>query len=411
MPKQSPSRYTMVPLRRSSEPTATRRARMIIAILALVALTGPIAAVVSIMGMNKTVDFSEVDPQGRGIADAAAYQAMSDDTLKIPTSKTYDPANTEAPREYQTGDAVELPYKVDSVTWTGFDVNTFTGGDRESTFEVHRYLLVPDMDDYLAEYEKDLRPDSGGDEKDAEAEEPVESGNTSGTDTTDEPDASQSPAPSDGGTDTPTDSPTGDSTDPDATEEDPDLTEQEEIIEQGVTPYQLEVPVLITEDGARLAGAPSLAPWTESEAEPEGESDYSNFGNLRVDANNQTARQVGRWAVAYAENDEETLLDITGDSNSGNRYVGLGGWVVPDASSSVQILQAVTVNDGNQLLRVRVLLEDDRTKAGENKNRYRVYSDFDLLVTSPESATPQVVAWGAAGSGASLTPYKNAIPK
>lgn len=397
MPKQSPSRFTMVPLRRSSEPTATRRARTIMVAAALAALTGPLAIGVSFLGLTQEVDFSEVDPQGRGIADAAAYQTMSDSSVKIPTARSFDPESLKTPKEAQGPEAVQLPYEVDSLTWTGFEVNTFVGNELETKFEVHRYLLVPDVDDYVGKY---LEANGGRGAPTDEAEEDVDGGNTSGSteepaeEATEEPDA-EGEAPAE---ELPADPET-------------DMSEQEEILEQGVTPYQLEVPVLITEEGPRLAGAPSIAPWTDAEAGPKGDADYSNYGNLRIDANSQTARQVGRWAVAYAENDGEALLTVTGDSNTDHQYVGLGGWTVPDASSSVQILQAISVNEGNQLLRVRVLLEDDRTDAESNENRHRIYTDYDVLVTNPDSATPQIVAWGAAGSGASLTPYKNAITK
>lgn len=406
MPKHSPSRFTMVPLRKSSEPTATRRARTIMAAAAIAALTGPIALGVTLFGVDRTIDFSEVDPQGRGIADAAAFQMTSDEDVKIPTSKTFDPESVIPPREVQGTEAVQLPYKVDSVTWTGFERNTFAGDNKETVFEVHKYLLVPDVDEYIAAYEEENGGAKPGDEEGEEAPaDDTEGGNTSGPTPSGSPspDATDEPDPSDGGGDEEEEAPAEDGEE--------DMTDQEEIVENGVQPYQVEVPVVLTEDGPRLAGSPSIAPWTESEAAPSGQSDYSNYGNLRVDANSQTARQVGRWAMAYAANDEETLLDITGDSNSENRYVGLGGWQVADTNSSVQILQAISVNDGNQLLRVRVLLEDSRTEPEANENVYRTYADFDVLVSSPESATPQVVAWGAAGSGASLTPYSNAIPK
>lgn len=424
MPKNSPSKFTMVPLRKSSEPTATRRARTIMGVAAVAALTGPLALVLSFSTMNRPVDFSQVDPQGRGIADAAAYQMASNEHVKIPTSNTFDPESVETPKDVQGPDAIQLPYPVDSVTWTGFERNTFSGNDKETTFEVHKYLLVPDVDEYVSKYEEEQSggkkqaaddsastDDSSTDEKEAD----VKTGNTSATSSASSsataPASGSATDPSDGGGDA-TQSPSGSGTDESGDDQsDKDLSDPEDIIENGVTPYELEVPVVITDKGPRLAGSPSIAPWTDAQASPEGDSDYSNFGNLGVDANSQTARAVGRWAVAYAENDEDTLLDVTGDSNSSHRYVGLGGWKVADKNSSVQILQAISVNNGNQLLRVRVLLEDGRTEPKENENVYRMYADFDVLVSSPDSATPQVVSWGAAGSGASLTPYSTAVAK
>ena len=398
MPKKSPSRFTMVPLRKSSEPTATRRARIIMGVGLVAAITGPLSLGFTLLNSNTTVDFSQVDPQGRGVADAAAFEVLAGEDLKIPTSRSFDPQSTNPPRDVRGQDAVQLPYEIDSLTWTGFERNTFLGENMETNFEVHTYLMVPDMDDYLERYVEATGYTPSDDEaapEDAETEEEVEGGNTSNEEeSTEESEGEES----------------GGSTEEEEVDED-ELTEQEEILEYGITPYQLEVPVLLTSDGPRLAGAPSIAPWTDAEAEPAGQSDYSDHNRVRVEANNQTARQIGRWAVAYASNDEETLLDITGDTDSNNRYVGLGGWQVPDTNRSVQILQAISVNEGDQLLRVRVLLEDARVEAGENENPYRMYADFDVLVTEPETATPNVVAWGAAGSGAKLSPYVNALER
>lgn len=419
MPKISPSRFTMVPLRKSSEPTAARRARIIMGCLGVAALMGPTALGVSLVNSNKAVDFSEVDPTGRGIADAAAFQMASNETVRVPTAKTFDPESVVTPRDVTSQDAVDLPYPVDEVTWTGFDVNTFTDGTTDQTFEVHKYLLVPDVDEYVDDYlvesgqkdapaEEEAAPapapapsDDKGDDKgddDKPADDEVRTGNTStsteDTDTGDEPAAD---------TDADTDEATP--------EEEEPANDQEAIIENGVTPYQLEVSVLLTNDGPRLAGAPSLAPWTAAEEAPAGSGDYSNYNTLRTEANTQTARQIGRWAVAYAEDDRETLLTLTGDSDPAHEYPGLGGWSVPDAGSPVQVLYAIEVNEGQQLLRVRVLMEDARTDPESNENPYRMYSDFDVLVDSPESATPQIVSWGAAGAGASLSPYSTAIQK
>lgn len=418
MPKTSPSRFTMVPLRKSSEPTATRRARILMAGLGIVAITGPVAMGVTLANANKAIDFTEVDPTGRGVADAAAFQMASDETVRVPTAKTFDPESVIPPRDVTGQDAVDLPYPVDNVTWTGFEVNTFTDGTTDRTFEVHKYLLVPDVDEYISDY----LVDSGQQEAPAEDEAPATTqapapapSESPAPPAADEPPADEEDEPADdvetGNTSMSSNEGTEDDT-ADETDESESANEQEAILEEGITPYQLEVPVLVTDKGPRLAGAPSLAPWTESEAAPAGEGDYSNYSSLRAESNSQTARQIGRWAVAYAEDDRETLLDLTGDADSSHEYVGLGGWAIPDAGSPVQVLFAINVNEGQQLLlRVRVLMEDARTDPESNENPYRMYSDFDVLVDSPETATPQIVSWGAAGSGASLSPYSTAIQK
>src|SRR5699024_60030 len=114
------------------------------------ALTGPVAVALSLSTMNQPVDFSSVSPQGRSLADAVAAQALTPDTVKVPTARSFDPSNARPPVEYPRAEE-SLPYAVDCLSWTGFQLNSFEGGDRSTSFEVHTYLLVPDLTDFLAE--------------------------------------------------------------------------------------------------------------------------------------------------------------------------------------------------------------------------------------------------------------------
>lgn len=368
MPAGISSRWTVIPQRRSSDASATRRAYTLIfsvitLILLLLAILGMLLAGV----FSKTVDLSTVDPQGRGVADAVAEQTVGNSSakIKIPTAESLDETALAAP--VPEAMSQNLPYKVKSMEWIGFKTDAFQGAaDQATQFEIHQYLLVPDLSEFMSQAEKakeELAANGGVNEN---ANDPADSSKT----------------------------------------------EQEIIQTNGIKPYVLEVPVLMTADGPRQAGAAALAPWSESEAEKTGVADYSDYSTLRAEANSQTAKQIGRWAVAYAENDMATLLELTGDTDTSHAYEGLGGFKVPQGTASVQILSTISVNDGDQVVRVRVLLEDTRVAAAtETEGSYRTYTDYDLLITGPDSASPKVAAWGAAGTAGSLVPGYNAIKK
>lgn len=410
MPKDSGNlwgRWVTVPARRSNEPTAEKRARRVIIALVIASLLSIFSILTVVANMGDTVDFSEVDPQGRGVADSAAFQVMNRQTVHVPTAKTFDPTSAEVPRGDGSAKKVDLPYDAQSMTWIGFDLETFSDGDNNlTTFEVHHYLVIPaalKLDEYGNPIEDDDHADGQESDGDQDAPDDPEATpeDTDPTDTpsdeedTDNPETSE---PSDG--------------DSDSDSDDADDKDSEKKAEVGLNPLQLDVPVLITSDGGRLAGVPSFSPWTKNSKPDKGEADYSNYNNLQVDPSSQAVSQVGRWAMAYAENDQDTLLSLTGDKNTKHMYRGLGDFTIPDNNGAVQVLSTISAEDGQQIMRVRVLLESTSVDVDESKeNAYRTYADFDLLIANPSSAQPNVVAWGPAGSAAGLHPYSNALPR
>ncbi|URM98915.1 hypothetical protein LUW76_33830 [Actinomadura madurae] len=64
MPVESPTRFTMVPARRSSEPTARRRARRILVVLFLSASLSVVAVAVALAKGRTNVDLSPLTPRG-----------------------------------------------------------------------------------------------------------------------------------------------------------------------------------------------------------------------------------------------------------------------------------------------------------------------------------------------------------
>ena len=91
MPEESPTRFTMVPARRSSEPTARRRARRILAALFLAASLSIVAVGVAMAKAKPKTDLSAVDPKGRDLAYTAAVNFLSCNPQKVPHATSFDP--------------------------------------------------------------------------------------------------------------------------------------------------------------------------------------------------------------------------------------------------------------------------------------------------------------------------------
>ncbi|OLT35462.1 hypothetical protein BJF79_32405 [Actinomadura sp. CNU-125] len=191
---------------------------------------------------------------------------------------------------------------------------------------------------------------------------------------------------------------------------------------------QLDVPILITAQGPRLAAVPAFAVWEGGAGAPEGEGDYTNYGNLLADVSAPVETQIAAWAEAYVTGDSNALLTLTGDQDSSHYYIGLRGFTLPDSPSAVQIQSAIQGSGGRVIVRVRILLS--RAVPGATPNgrpngtpdgapaetpdagpQFASYADFDLLVGAPTGARPPVLAWGPAGSAAELEPYHNALTR
>ncbi|MFD0856747.1 hypothetical protein ACFQ07_31230, partial [Actinomadura adrarensis] len=167
---------------------------------------------------------------------------------------------------------------------------------------------------------------------------------------------------------------------------------------------QLDVPVLLTDQGPRLAASPSFTPWTRDGDTVGGRGDYTNYSKLTTDVSDATKNQILLWAKAYVNGDPAGLLAVTGDQDKSHRYAGLSGFTLLETDRSVQILSAIKAAGGQVIVRVRVLLA---RPAGDR--RFITLADFDLLVGAPTGAQPPVLAWGPAGSAAELKPYYNAL--
>lgn len=350
MPKNSPTKWSLVPARRSNEATATKRARRTIVVLLVAALAGPLSFLLTVARGAPELDLSPIVPEGRSIADAAAYQFLTGQPVTVPSANTLDVDDLRFIRG--SGGKPTMPYPTSSITWDRFEKLTFTGPtELVANFEIHKFLVIPAIPEASGAY---LEQD-----------------------------------PADAGEEQPT-------TDPNALR----------------VPQMLEVPILLSSEGPRLAAAPAFSPWAPASESQYGVADYSDFNTGQtVDVPPQVTAQVSRWAKAYAEDDRETLLTVTGDTNKDHVYMGLGGFTIPAEGSQVQILTATNGGPETLILRVRVRMQENTTAGAANEEQlpHTSVQDFDLFVKNPNSALPPIESWGVAGSAAGHSPHGNAF--
>lgn len=168
------------------------------------------------------------------------------------------------------------------------------------------------------------------------------------------------------------------------------------------TPSFVEMPKQI-EGGVNVKSAPSGM---------EDMSKYSGDTDGLQDA-------LGRFAKAWAKNDQDTLLSITQDAQ-GRKYVGLGGWEssgdvnidwiyqrIPDMTTNESAYVQATFTIKQEVIPETTTGEDD----GLEPKEFSMTQTMDFLVHDVGGGLPAIVAWGPAGSWQNLTPYGNARDK
>ncbi|TDC44460.1 hypothetical protein E1281_33915 [Actinomadura sp. KC345] len=340
-----------------------------------------VAIVVALAKGSTTPDLSSVTPQGRDLAHTAAVTFLAGEEQTVPHAESFDPRD--AAGENIDGRGIPLDYR--SLNWVGFSPQHFGTEDLGFTdFEVHHFLVV-------------MR---GPDEQTSPA--PTSSPPAAAGTTT---------SPSPGAT-----PPPGTTPSPGAS---PSISTSPGLAAGSGTGspvpasnvLQLDVPVLLSEDGPRLGGSPSFSTWKNGAGEPEGKGDYTNYGGLTTEVSDAAKNQILRWAVAYATGDSQGLLAVTGDQNSSHRYMGLSGFTLANSAGAVQVLSAIKSTEEQSIVRVRIQLAraaPPGTVTENNEKQFTNFADFDLLVGAA-GAQPPVLAWGPAGSAAELEPYSNAL--
>ncbi|MEV4005733.1 hypothetical protein [Actinomadura sp. NPDC049753] len=401
MPEQSPTRFTMVPARRSSEPTARRRARRILIALFVAAGLSVVAVFVALTSGSSKPDLSSVTPQGRDLSYTAAMNFLAGRMQDVPRADSFDPQAASA--EGPDGTSTPLDYR--ALNWVGFTPRHFGTEKLGFTdFEIHHYLVV--LNDQpvtqspspAAGGRPSATPSGGAAASPSGGASAPPSGGAAASPSGAAPQAGATGTPSPGTTTDPQGGPS-----PGASETPP----------MSAHVLQLDVPVLLDPSGPRLAASPAFSVWKNGTGKPKGTGDYTNYRQLTTEVSTESKNQILRWAAAYATGDSTALLAVTGDQDPKHRYEGLSGFRLADSSQAVQILSAIKTLDDQLVVRVRIMLaraEQSGTVPGKKGNvqPFTNFADFDLLVGA-SGAQPPVLAWGPAGSAAELNPYSNAL--
>ena len=121
------------------------------------------------------------------------------------------------------------------------------------------------------------------------------------------------------------------------------------------------------------------------------------------------------WADAYTSGDPRTLRRVVGDPEAGHSYMPIGA--AQPGSTEVRVVAAAAktpeqdepVDRSRLLVRVELTAQFEPADSDDNRQQRRPAFTYDLLVVAADTATPRVVAWGAAGEGPKLTEYANAV--
>ena len=115
------------------------------------------------------------------------------------------------------------------------------------------------------------------------------------------------------------------------------------------------------------------------------------------------------WAQAYTSGDPERLRLAVGDTNAGRSYIPIAG--VSRVTSEVTHRGTVIREEGGEDVRYALArVEVSMNWLGRRDSASPAPMVMDLLIAKPDTAAPQVVAWGSPGSGPGLNPFQNAIP-
>jgi hypothetical protein len=154
--------------------------------------------------------------------------------------------------------------------------------------------------------------------------------------------------------------------------------------------YTLTVPMLVTDAGPVLGALPSMTQTVMATSNATDPLDYSadpgytvGNGGYPADAT-YIQNVVSAWAVAFAS-DNQSGLQAVAKYATQPLYPALGGFTAGQAD----IQSEVTTPTGGLYVRVAVHL---------TAGRFSTMSEYDLLLSGANTASPAVISWGPAGA-------------
>lgn len=174
--------------------------------------------------------------------------------------------------------------------------------------------------------------------------------------------------------------------------------------------YEASLQVSLDNVGAAsVIAGPALTPIPAMSADELGSASESPWPGLTVgSAADPVNTAVQGWATAFTGGDPAALRQVVGDPDNGHSYLPLSGvGAVTIAIGSAAIPAGGAAAD--HLLVRATITPAPVAPVGGDSAVTPVGFTYDLLVEHASTAAPVVIAWGAPGSGPTLTPYVNAL--
>ncbi|OCI32826.1 hypothetical protein [Oerskovia enterophila] len=165
--------------------------------------------------------------------------------------------------------------------------------------------------------------------------------------------------------------------------------------------------------GATVVGLPSLTPIAPSASSAEWSGVSLWPGLTTVTAPKSVEDAVTAWATAFTGADPAQLRLVTGDPAE-NFYMPLLGADSGKARTveAAALSEVADLNLTPEQIVVRVELDvvwtSQVTDDGQEQPSPTPIT-YDLVVHGANTASPKIVAWGAAGLGPTLAPFSNAV--
>lgn len=167
-----------------------------------------------------------------------------------------------------------------------------------------------------------------------------------------------------------------------------------------------QVLVRATASGQRsVVGSPSLEPITLFLAAAEDITPWP--GTAAASTSDAVDAAVQAWLTAFTSGDPDQLRLAVGDPANNHRYLPISG--SPRAGHTIRATASPVDADGEPTSDLLVQIDVEWTWPETDEAAEPALSTYDLLVRGADTGSPQVVAWGGAGSGSYLKPFQNAV--
>lgn len=121
----------------------------------------------------------------------------------------------------------------------------------------------------------------------------------------------------------------------------------------------------------------------------------------------QISGAATNWANAYFGGNAQQLGLVVGDPNAGHTYDPISG--ASSVATTVEHTAQIPNAGGGATTIAQVSLVPAWNDATPGQNGAGNPIVMDVLIRGANTAAPQIVAWGAPGSGPTLKPYQNAL--